>query len=339
MVISIDDALWDQYIKRLPEEKQDIYFTRQYCFADQQLKDGHAELYVYVRDDAFVVYPYVRRQIRDSSLKQPYYDIETPYGYGGPVANRDDPELLECFETEFLDYCKKKHIIAEFIRFHPLLKNENSFGQNIEVLHNRTTVWLDLKKSLDEIWMADISKQNRNIIRKCKKNGLYVEQSTNYKEFREIYEQTMQRVGAGKFYFFGKSYYDGMNNDVHYMLMRVRRNEDTLACAVFMRQGIYFHYHLSGSAPEFLKLSPNNLLLWEAIKYAKKIGCEIMHFGGGLTDSEEDTLFQFKRKFSHGRADFFIGKRVHDEEIYWKLIKKWEGSHGETAKILLQYRE
>lgn len=306
---------------------------------DQQLKGGSAELFVSVRGGAFVLYPYVRRQILDSSLEGPCYDIETPYGYGGPVASLDDPELFECFEREFLDYCQKKRIIAEFIRFHPLLKNEELFKHNIEILHNRTTVWLDLKKSLDEIWMTDISKQNRNIIRKCKKNGLYVERSTDYREFREIYEETMQRVEAEKFYFFGESYYDGMRHDPHYTLMRVRKSGETLACAVFMRQGIYFHYHLAGSRTEFLKLSPNNLLLWEAIKYAKKNGYEIMHFGGGLTDSQEDTLFRFKKKFSSEVADFYIGKRVHNQKAYQSLIKKWEDSRGEKAKILLQYRE
>ena len=73
------------------------------------------------------------------------------------------------------------------------------------MLHNRKTVWINLEKSLDEIWMQDISTQNRNTIKKCVKNGLRVEISEDYDEFLEIYNQTMKKVGADDFTFLVKS--------------------------------------------------------------------------------------------------------------------------------------
>ena len=82
----------------------------------------------------------------------------------------------------------------------------------------------------------------------------------------------MQKVGAEDFYFFDKAYYEHMKNQKEYVLMTVKCGTETIAAAIFMGYGEYFHYHLSGSRRAFLKLSPNNLLLWEAIKYAKKKG-------------------------------------------------------------------
>lgn len=118
-----------------------------------------------------------------------------------------------------------------------------------------------------------------------------------------------------------------------------RKDGKALASSVFMKYGDYFNYHLSGSGHEFLKLAPNNILLWEAIKYAKMQGCKKMHMGGGLSDLPEDSLFRFKKKFASGFGDFYIGKRIHNHEVYWELIRKWEEAHGEKAKILLQYRQ
>ena len=105
-----------------------------------------------------------------------------------------------------------------------------------------------------------------------------------------------------------------------------------------MGYGNYFHYHLSGSKKDALRLSPNNLLLWEAIQYAQKHGYKKMHFGGGLSDSTEDNLFKFKSRFSKNYADFYIGKRIHNQEVYKILIDNWEAKHGERAQLFLQYR-
>ncbi|MCM1307114.1 MAG: GNAT family N-acetyltransferase [Butyrivibrio sp.] len=337
MIIGSSDGLWDEYFERLPKEKQDIYFTRKYCRLGERLLGGEAELFVYEEDGGFVMYPYIKRKAPYGSDGERYYDIETPYGYGGPIADTDSRALADSFERAFLAHCASENIIAEFVRFHPLLKNEALFRDGIEVLHNRVTVCLDLSKSREEIWMNDISVKNRNIIRKCEKSGLTVEPSGDYGEFAQIYNRTMERVDAEEFYFFPESYYEAIMDDSAYKLLRVRLDGETLACAIFMHCGNYFHYHLSGSRSEFLKLSPNNILLWEAIKYAQSLGCTVMHFGGGLTDSKEDSLFRFKSRFSSGCADFYIGKRVHNREIYQTLIDKWEREHNKKAKILLQY--
>lgn len=338
MIIKASDKAWDSYLELLPIEKRDIYYQNQYCLMEQMQESGEAELFVFEDGDNIGIYPFIKRVISQSFFDAEYYDIETPYGYGGPVVKYEDSVFQKKFEEAFMEYCAKENIVAEFVRFHPLLKNETIFCNNIEVLHNRTTVWLDLTKDIEQIWMEEIATQNRNIIRKCEKNQLYVEISEDYDSFIEIYQETMQKVGAEDFYFFDKAYYEHMKNQKEYVLMTVKCGTETIAAAIFMGYGEYFHYHLSGSRRAFLKLSPNNLLLWEAIRYAKKKGYKKMHFGGGLTDSTEDNLYRFKKKFSSECCDFYIGKRVHNQKVYQKLIQDWEERHNQRARLLLQYR-
>lgn len=339
MILKSNDGLWDKYINELPKEKQDVFYTRQYCKMSELIEGGEAQLFVYEKGGNVALYPFIRHIVDYKAGNSLFYDIETAYGYGGPVIKKEDYDFERAFETVFLKYCQQENIIAEFIRFHPLIGNETIFKENIEVLHNRMTVWIDLEKSEDEIWMCDISTQNRNTIRKCIKSGLEVEVSEDYDEFFEIYNQTMNRVGAKDFYYFDKKYYDEIKNHSCCVLMHVKKNSETLAAAIFMKYGDYFHYHLSGSRQEYLNYAPNNILLWEAIKYAKRIGCKKMFLGGGLSDSLEDSLFRFKKKFSSVCKDFYIGKRVHNQKVYKELIQRWENEHGEKAKILLQYRQ
>lgn len=339
IVVLSTQELWDDYISRLPVEKQDIYYSRDYC---KLLEKDNAEAELFVYEDKrgnIALYPYMRTLIEQNMFNEDYYDIETVYGYGGPISSVTESRFLSEFETTFLQYCKEKNIIAEFIRFHPLLKNQNIFSKDMQVIHNRYTVWLDLTMDINEIWMTQVSTQNRNTIRKCEKNGLYVEVSNEYETFVEIYKQTMQKVNADDFYFFDKDYFQQLQNNKHMVLLCVKKENEIIAGAIFMFYGNFCHYHLAGSRREYLKYAPNNLLIWEAIKYAKEKGYKKFHFGGGLTDSTEDNLFRFKNKFSKQISDFYIGKRVHNSIVYETLIREWEEKNKKKAKLLLQYRE
>lgn len=339
MIVTDQDDEWNEFILKFPIDKRDIYYTKEYHLL-QKRKNCDAKMFVYENEKGdMAIYPFLKHPIEQDIFEGEFYDIETVYGYGGPLVTSYEMDFLEEFENSFLKYCEEENIIAEFIRFHPLMKNETIFKKNIQTLHNRYTVWLDLSNQLEDIWMCQISTQNRNIIRKCEKNGLKVGIGEDYSSFVEIYKQTMQKVRANAFYYFDDEYYQKMESNENMILLYVKKGEDIIASAVFMCYGEFFHYHLAGSKKEYLKLSPNNILLWEAIKYAKARGCKKFHFGGGLTDSTEDSLFRFKSRFSKEKADFYIGKRIHNQLVYDALINQWEQEHGKKAKILLQYRE
>lgn len=337
-LLSSECLEWNSYIAKLPLNKRDIYFTREYLKLYETNGDGIAKLFVYEEDENIVIYPFLINKIDGYSLPEEYYDIQTAYGYGGPISSCEDNEFLLRFEEEFFKYCAESNVVAEFIRFNPCTENEKIFKQNIDIIENRITVCLDLDKSIDDIWSNDIKSKNRNMIRKAEKSGLSVEISNEYNTFKDIYEATMGKVNADGYYYFKPEYYIDMEQNHNYVMLNVKFQDETVASAIFMAYNNYFHYHLAGSKKEYLKFAPNNLLLWEAIKYANEKGHKIFHFGGGLTNNTEDNLFKFKSSFSKEYLNFYIGKRVHNEAIYRRLVSKWEERTNKKASILLQYR-
>jgi hypothetical protein len=337
-IYNVNDESWNINLSKFPIDFQDIYFSSEYYKMHQENKDGNAKLFCF-KDGIgnIAIYPFLLNKI-NCNLDAEFYDIETAYGYGGPISNTVNQEFLSDFEETFIEYCNLNNIIAEFIRFHPLIENQNIFKKNIKIISDRKTIYLDLSKGIEAIWNEDIKSKNRNLIRKAIKNGLYVEKSTDFEAFKRIYYNTMDKVDARKHYYFNDEYFENvMVNDSNSLLV-VKRENKTVAAAIFMIYGKYFHYHLAGSLKEELKYSPNNLLLWEAINYAIKNGCKIMHFGGGLSDNPEDSLFKFKSSFSKNFANFYIGKRVHNRKIYDFLIAKWENENNKKASLFLQYK-
>jgi len=339
-VLSCSDKEWDFKLSEMPVDMRDIYYTSRYYQMHQLNGDGLGKLFCYADEEGNKgLYPFMLNKIEGYNLEHNYYDIETAYGYGGPIVSCKNVRFLRKFEEAFTKFCEDNYIVAEFIRFHPIIKNENIFIKNIKVMHNRSTVFLDLTKGIDRMWCEDIKSKNRNVIRKAEKNGLHVEISHDYEMFKSIYNQTMDKVEASLYYYFGDKYYKSVEKDKHFILFNVIKEDKTIAAAIFMGYEKYFHYHLAGSLKEELCFSPNNLLIWEAIKYAVNNGYQMMHLGGGLTDSLEDNLFKFKGSFSKTYADFFIGKRIHNEKIYTYLINEWEKENNKKANLLLQYRK
>lgn len=337
-ILNTQSNEWNYYLNKILLEKQDIYYTSSYYKMHEKNGDGSGRLVVYTDNEKIALYPFVMNEINGYDLDKKYYDIESAYGYGGPVTNSHHEVFLNKFENRFLEYCKRNNIVAEFIRFHPLIKDERIFNKNINISYNRSTVYLDLTKGLDKIWNEEIKSKNRNMIRKAQRSGLIVEESNDYESFRSIYHETMDKVKASDYYYFNEDYYEELKANNNYILLNVKLGELNIASAIFIKYKEYFHYHLAGSLQGYLKFAPNNLLLWEAIKLAYDSGAKWFHFGGGLSNNLNDNLFKFKKSFSRDTAEFYIGKRIHNKEVYDYLISEWEKKNVLKAKLFLQYK-
>jgi hypothetical protein len=65
-----------------------------------------------------------------------------------------------------------------------------------------------------------------------------------------------------------------------------------------------------------------------------------MHLGGGLTSDAKDPLFSFKAGLSRDRAEFRVGRRIHDPGMYDSLCAQWMRDRGlsERPRYFLLYR-
>jgi len=91
----------------------------------------------------------------------------------------------------------------------------------------------------------------------------------------------------------------------------------TAASALFLRHGEYLDYFLAASSPKFLPLYPNDFMIYEVACWARRQGLKWFHLGGG-----SKSLAFFKEGFSKDRIPYFLGKKVHDPEVYDALVRQ-----------------
>lgn len=332
---------WNSYLNKFSSSKKDIYFTEEYVKLYED-DCSEAVCLVVTEEKNILLMPFIKRRISDS-----YFDFETAYGYGGPIANTDDILWIMNSLKESVEYLKNEGYVAGFTRFHPVLKNADLCRDIFTVIDDRFTVSINTEENADSIWINQIISKNRNMIRKAEKNGLTFEADYEFKEldaFKSLYNTTMKRLEADDFYFFDDEYYEKYVEAFKgkSFLGLIKKDGLIVGAAMFMYDGIYGHYHLAGSNREYTSFGVNNLLLWNAAQEMHNSGIKNFHLGGGTSSSEEDSLFKFKNSFSKNLNQFSIGKLVINEDKYKEICSDWENKNPDKVekygKLLLKYR-
>lgn len=338
---------WNDCVKSF--EKWDIYFLYEYAYSFMLHGDGDAQLIYFEDDGERLCYVVMQKDIAESkeftSLieKERFYDWETPYGYGGPLADGIISEKAQqIFEKEIREYCLNNGIVSQFVRFHPLLENYKLMPQLIENRYLRDTIYMDVSVDEEQIFL-NMDSKNRNMVRKARKNNVTVEQRgiDEIDDFIQMYNETMKKNGAGEYYTFKNDYFDSLKlmKDNVCLFYAMYENEPISGTIILYNQELA-HYHLSGSRMGFRKYSPSNLMLYEIACWAHKKGIKKFHLGGGM--SPDDSLFGFKKQFNKdGRVPFVVGRTIFDRKAYQELLedrRKKDESFDINNGFMIQYR-
>ncbi len=259
------------------------------------------------------------------------FDVQSAYGYGGPVSNCDDPGFLGRADEAYCGYCSENAVAAEFVRLHPMAVSWQPFGGDI--FFDRDTVVLQLGETAPR---AGYSTRARTAVRKAERQGLTIVECSVQEwigYFAEFYRGSMQEIGAQPFYLFGNAYFDTVSGLDGLRLFSVEQDGRWVSAGLFFYGGDTAEYHLSGTTPEGRRLGATNLLIDHAASVARQEGCRWLYLGGGTNASADNPLFFFKKSFSQLLRPFRIGTRVHRADLYSEL-RQAHPSKYRTDRIL-----
>lgn len=319
-------------------DNMDIYFEEKYGESTEFIDEGKTEVFEFESADGKISNMFLLREI-DSKLVDGYFDIITPYGYGGPIIKSltgDKEALIMDYGKSFENYCKQKNIVSEFVRFHPIIANHKDFEGLYDTVFLRKTVATVLKGKEDP-FQEEFSKSCRKTVRKVLGEDLtyeIIEKPENLDSFIKIYYDTMDRNEAGDFYYFEREYFQFLLDNLRENILNINIyfEDKCIASGLYFIYNKYIHAHLSGTDHEYLKFSPAYYLKYLTTTWGKEHGYDYVHYGGGTTNDPEDPLFKFKSKFTkEGFFDFYIGKKIHNDEVYNKLVEESGNKQNDSA--------
>lgn len=307
------------------EELKDLYFDENYGRLYEEIENGECVIFHFRHEHGTIKHMFIKREIPLKLNNHTYFDIVTPYGYGGPLIEHyragSKEELVQAFHQAFEEYCFEQDIVSEFIRFQPVIDNALDFRNCYEVIYIRDTVGTNLKEYEDPV-QSEFSKSTRKNIRKALQAGVefrVTESPKNVREFQRIYYATMRRNKADTYYYFDDDYFTKLIDyfGENMLLVEVLFEEQVIGMGLnFVYDGI-IHTHLSGTLEEFHHLSPAYILQYALVIWGKENGISLIHDGGGRTNSLQDSLYLFKKQFGKNtNFKFYIGRKIWNQAVY-----------------------
>jgi len=233
----------------------------------------------------------------------------------GPMISRKSKVESRKLLNELFVFLKKlgREEKVGFIRVSPILENtsENldifkSFGFRnapIHMMHPETTWLLDITKSEDEIF-KEMRKTHRNLIRRAGKEGVEIIQSVDEKYLKAFYKIHMETVRRHKFIPFSYDYIkkeiDLFKNDDQINIFSAKYKNEIISSAIVVFYGNQAFYHHGASSSKYSKIPASYLVLWEAIREAKKRNKKIFNFYGIVENKPKHPWFglsKFKKGF------------------------------------------
>lgn len=306
----------------------DVYFSHAYA-ALSSGRDGEPALFAGRDGGCNFAFPVIRRPVGNTGD----FDFETPYGYGGPLADTADAAALARFWGAFRKACSGARITAGFIRFHPLLDTHKAAAPGAaQIRHDRDTVFVDLRASEDALW-SGYAGRARTDVRKARKCGVDVAVSDDMAAFAALYRARMRELDAGEPYFFDDAYFAAVQalGPGRRRLYLARAGGETIGGALVLLSPRFAHYHLAAAPKARQNLSPAAAVCDEMIRSLAASGREALHLGGGRTAAADDPLLRFKAGFSKARRPFHTGAMIIDAGAYERHCAAWRAAHPDKA--------
>ena len=284
-----DKKIWNDFVTAQPEHS----FLQSWNWGEfnAAMGDGIQRLGLYDGDTLIAVALVLTVRARRGSFYFLPHGPCTALGARQASASAEGARLRPEVLSEFIEYLKQKakqEGIA-FIRISPQMDDTPELRSALKQLKlrpapmhmNAERSWvLDITKPEDQL-LADMRKANRYNINRAIKECVTVTHETELGEFYELFQQF-----ANKKHFvpFSKAFitkeFETFSSDKQVVLLKTMFEDDILAMGMFIFYGTTAYYHQSFTTDKHPKKQGSYLMLWEAIREAKKRGCTQFNFWG-----------------------------------------------------------
>jgi lipid II:glycine glycyltransferase (peptidoglycan interpeptide bridge formation enzyme) len=211
-------------------------------------------------------------------------------------------------------------------------------------LLTKYTFILDLTKSEEEL-LKNMHPKTRYNIRVAEKKGVKITEDNSSKSFEAYLKLTKETTTRQKFYAHSENYHRLMwetlktendNGLTAHLFTAIYNNEILVAWIVFVL-GDTLYYPYGASSSNYREVMASNLMMWEVIKFGKKLGLKQFDMWGamGPNPDSKDPWYGFHRfkegyggKLTEfiGSFDLVINRKMYIayqilDKLRWTILK------------------
>ena len=244
---------------------------------------------------------------------------------GGPLIADNDEEVLKLLLTEYKKRLPWYVVYTEIRPIYEIRLIENGLKCLGFERVGHYNIMLDLKKDEVLLW-ENLHKERRRNINHAMKMGLVVKEVTSDEEVTCVAELVKKTYKRKQVPFSNHELISvlshRMKQYVHFFAAFY--DDRMIAGQVRLCYGKMVYAWFAGSDEAYLKLRPNDFLMWNVIKWAHNEGYEVFDFGGGGEPGVPYGVRDYKLKYGCEMYEYGRYLLKHHPFIYFmgKLYAK-----------------
>jgi len=303
-----DNVEWDAYINAFPGASNYHQFNWKRVI---EQSFGHRTYYLVAQNRGNEIRGVLPLVHMNSSLFGNFL-ISLPFvNYGGLLCS--DYEAAEAMISE------SARILKESGSAHAEFRHLRIWGSGLSLKQHKVTMLLDLEKSMETQWKK-LDTKVRNQVRKAEKNGLKT--VVGYLElldgFYEVFCRNMRDLGTPVY---GKSFFRNILETFpeSTKIVSITLGGKTIASGILTWFKDTIEVPWASSVRDYRELCPNNLLYWEALKFAINRGLRTFDFGRSTPD---EGTYRFKKRWGARPVPLFWQYLLSDGKAVPELNPK-----------------
>lgn len=265
--------------------------------------------------------------------KIPYLNKSIFYCPNGPVLDYNNSGIFSKLIGVIRDSAKKHNAIV--FKMDPMLEEpanelrEHGFIPNIKQVQPRTTYYIDLTQSEEEI-LKNCEEKTRYNIRLSKRKGVTIRETTGDDGVRVFYDIYKETAGRDNFLIHPLSYYQKIkkhmvDRGMAKIFIAYLKDKPIAGVYVFMF-GSRVWYMYGASLSSHRNVMPNHALHWHIIKWAKGAGYKLYDLWGIPSNPNPKHplwgVYRFKKGFN-GKLVKYVGMQdLVFDPLFYNLFEK-----------------
>lgn len=257
--------------------------------------------------------------------KNQYFDVNTQYGYSGPISslNTLDSDIIEFWKNVDQWYLENK-VVTEFVRFNLFNNHLNYSGEVVETMLNIKGKIIKKDEQLKS-FNRKIRKNVKKAVRENLESFIYSRNISdiNIIQFYDIYISTMFRTNAtDKFHYSLDDFKRFIKlNEEYCAICIVYLNNIPIASELVLVSDNSIYSFLGGTDEKYFDKRPNDFLKVALINWARDHNFKYYVLGGGY--GFKDGIFNYKKYFfPEDVIVYYTGRKIINKEVYVNLINK-----------------
>jgi CelD/BcsL family acetyltransferase involved in cellulose biosynthesis len=335
-----DQAAWREAVTRATQH--DCFHLREYHVVAERHGEGTAQLYMYREGEHLIAIPLLLRPV-DPTRRRGWLDATSVYGYTGPITSHASMprSVVSGFQAALTEALTRRRVVAVFSRLHPLIEQGEVLAGLGDCRTHGETISIDLTLDPEE-QEAHYSKSCRRTLRVLRDLGfvgLHDAEKRYLPDFVDVYLETMRRTSAESSYLFDQRHFEMLTRELGpavQLFVAIQGGTVAAATLATVCDGIVQDY-LGGTRTEFLRFSPDRLVVDTERTWATRAGATVFHLGGGV-GAREDSVFRYKAGFSDRRHTFRTWRWIVRPDVYAELARAASVADDDDGRFFPVYR-